>query len=67
MTPLDGSVSKTQDGGFVVAFDRLIEQPPARVWAALTDPKVLANWLGDVEVDPRVGGPSSSVSAACRL
>jgi uncharacterized protein YndB with AHSA1/START domain len=56
MTPLDGTVSKTGDGGFIVAFDRLLERPPAKVWAALTDPKILANWLGDVEVDLRIGG-----------
>jgi uncharacterized protein YndB with AHSA1/START domain len=57
MTPLDGSLRKTQGGGFIVAFDRLIERPPAKVWAALTDPKILANWLGDVELDLRMGGP----------
>jgi uncharacterized protein YndB with AHSA1/START domain len=57
MTPLDGSVRKTEDGGFISAFDRLIERPPAKVWAALTDPKILANWLGDVELDLRIGGP----------
>jgi len=55
-TPLDGTVSKTEDGGFVVAFDRSLDRPPARVWAALTDAKILANWLGDVEVDLRIGG-----------
>jgi uncharacterized protein YndB with AHSA1/START domain len=57
MTQLDGSVRKTEDGGFIVAFDRLTDRPPARVWAALTDPKILANWLGDVELDLRIGGP----------
>src|ERR1700730_12389097 len=56
MMSLDGSVQKTADGGFVVAFDRPIDRPGAKVWAALTDPKILANWLGDVEVDLRVGG-----------
>ena len=56
MTPLDGTVSKTADGGYVVAFDRVIERPPAKVWAALTDPEILANWFGDVEVDLRIGG-----------
>lgn len=53
---LDGTVTKTEDGGFKVAFERWIDRPPARVWAALTDPKILANWLGDVEVDLRIGG-----------
>ena len=57
MTPLDGSVCKTEDGGFIVAFDRHIERPPAKVWTALTDPKILANWLGEVELDLRIGGP----------
>jgi uncharacterized protein YndB with AHSA1/START domain len=57
MTTLDGSVRKTEGGGFIVAFDRLIERPPAKVWAALTDPKVLADWLGDAELDLRIGGP----------
>lgn len=56
MSALDGSVQTTRDGGYVVAFDRAIDQPPAKVWAALTDPKILANWLGEVELDLRVGG-----------
>jgi uncharacterized protein YndB with AHSA1/START domain len=56
VTTLDGTVLQTDDGGFIVAFDRLLDRPSDRVWAALTDPKILANWLGDVEVDLRVGG-----------
>ena len=56
MITLDGLVRKTEEGGYVVAFDRLIDRPPARVWAALTDPSVLRNWLGEVELDLRVGG-----------
>ncbi|HEY3654619.1 MAG TPA: SRPBCC family protein [Steroidobacteraceae bacterium] len=55
MTMLDGTVLR-KDGGYVVAFDRLIDRPAEKIWAALTDPKILANWLGDVEVDLRVGG-----------
>ena len=56
MISLDGSVQATADGGFVVAFDRPIDRPAAKVWSALTDAKILANWLGDVELDLRVGG-----------
>ncbi len=45
------------DGGqTLVRFDRVVGRPAARVWTALTDPKVLANWLGDVEIEPRTGG-----------
>jgi uncharacterized protein YndB with AHSA1/START domain len=54
---LDGTVHRTRDGGLIVAFDRLVDRPPGKVWAALTDPKILANWLGDVELEMRVGGP----------
>jgi uncharacterized protein YndB with AHSA1/START domain len=53
---LDGHVEREAQGGWVVAFDRRIEQPPEKIWGALTDPNRLANWLGDVEVDLRVGG-----------
>jgi uncharacterized protein YndB with AHSA1/START domain len=52
---LDGSVERTADG-WVVVFDRNIDKPPEKLWSALTDPERLANWLGDVEVDLRVGG-----------
>lgn len=53
---LDGSVERAEDGGWVVAFDRLLDKPPEKVWSALTEPRRLANWLGDVDVDLRIGG-----------
>jgi uncharacterized protein YndB with AHSA1/START domain len=53
---IDGVLSETVEGGRQVRFARRIDRPVARVWAALTDPKVLANWLGDVDIEPRVGG-----------
>jgi hypothetical protein len=43
MTTLDGSISQTGDGGYVVAFDRHIDRPSGKAWTALTDPRVLAN------------------------
>ena len=53
---LDGSVERADDGGWIVAFDRLLDKPPEKVWSVLTDPQRLKNWLGDVEVDLRIGG-----------
>jgi uncharacterized protein YndB with AHSA1/START domain len=53
---LDGTVEQAADGDWIVAFDRVIDRPPEKIWSALTDPGRLANWLGDVEVDLRVGG-----------
>jgi uncharacterized protein YndB with AHSA1/START domain len=53
---IDGVYRVTESGEHEVRFDRRVAQPVAKVWAALTDPAVLKNWLGDVEIEPRVGG-----------
>ena len=44
------------DGRPAVRFQRLLPHPPAEVWAWLTQPPKLADWLGDVDVDLRPGG-----------
>ncbi len=53
---IDGIYRVTESGEHEVRFDRRLDQPVAKVWAALTDPAVLKNWLGNVEIEPRVGG-----------
>ena len=53
---LDGILTRQSDGSHVVTFDRVIDRPVAKVWAALTDERILKNWLGNVEVELRVGG-----------
>jgi uncharacterized protein YndB with AHSA1/START domain len=53
---LDGELSCTPLGAHVVRFARWIDRPVAKVWIGLTDPKVLTNWLGNVEIEPRLGG-----------
>jgi uncharacterized protein YndB with AHSA1/START domain len=53
---LDGTYTKRPDGTHVVAFARTIPYPVAKVWAGISDPAVLKNWLGNVEVEPKVGG-----------
>ncbi len=53
---LDGILTRLRDGSHVVTFDRLIDRPVAKVWAALTEERVLKNWLGDVEIELRPGG-----------
>jgi uncharacterized protein YndB with AHSA1/START domain len=51
-----GTMTRTRDGGIVLHYERMIAQPPAKVWTALTEPALLARWLGRVEVELRVGG-----------
>lgn len=53
---IDGVYRVTESGEHEVRFVRRVEQPLAKVWTALTDPAVLKNWLGDITIEPRVGG-----------
>jgi uncharacterized protein YndB with AHSA1/START domain len=39
-----------------VRFERRLGFPPADVWAALTEPEQLGDWLATATVDLRVGG-----------
>ena len=48
-----------------LSFKRRLDAPPAKVWAAWTDPQKLIRWFGradarpnsfQAEIDPRVGG-----------
>jgi uncharacterized protein YndB with AHSA1/START domain len=50
-----GEVSTNADGVQVV-FHRQYRASPERVWAALTTPERLADWLATAVVDLRVGG-----------
>lgn len=51
---------RTIDGTGVVRMEDRFEIPAGEVWAALTDPRRLARWLGDVEGDLRPGGEFSA-------
>ncbi len=42
-------------GNEQIAVDYEISEPPARVWRALTDPKLLAAWLMPSDIAPVVG------------
>jgi len=55
MTSILGSLG-TADGKGVVRMERRVETSIDDVWVALTDPGRLAEWLGDVNGDLRLGG-----------
>ena len=40
----------------LVRFERQLRHAPAAVWAALTTPERLEQWIGAVEIEPHVGG-----------
>jgi uncharacterized protein YndB with AHSA1/START domain len=52
----DGTVSRTDDGRYVISFERRLAHPPARVWEALTLPEELIAWWGDATIELREGG-----------
>ncbi len=46
----------SDDGVGVVRIELSVDSPVADVWAAVTEPKRLAGWYGEVDGDLRVGG-----------
>jgi uncharacterized protein YndB with AHSA1/START domain len=52
----DGTVERTDDGRYVIDFERRLDHPVERVWAALTRPDELIAWWGHAEVELSEGG-----------
>jgi uncharacterized protein YndB with AHSA1/START domain len=55
-TTADGTLEKRDDGQAVIRFERRLDHPVERVWAAITDPAQMSGWWGDADVDLREGG-----------
>ena len=53
---LFGSIHPSEGGRATVSFERPLAASPDEVWAALTEPERLAEWLCRSDVDLRVGG-----------
>ncbi len=51
----DGTIEK-RDGGYVLRYERHLDHPLERVWAALTEPDQLVQWLADADLDLVEGG-----------
>jgi uncharacterized protein YndB with AHSA1/START domain len=52
----DGTVERTDDGRYLVSFERRLAHSVERVWDALTKPGELIGWWGEADVDLREGG-----------
>ena len=52
----DGTVQKTDDGRYLISFERRLAHPVERVWRALTIPEELLAWWGHAEIDLTEGG-----------
>ena len=52
---LDGTYSETSEG-VVLSFDRYMDRPIEKLWAVLTVPERIADWMGEAAIDLRVGG-----------
>ncbi|HLY56828.1 MAG TPA: SRPBCC domain-containing protein [Stellaceae bacterium] len=51
-----GTFTESPDGAVSLRYERTYPRPIETVWAALTQPGHLSDWLGDCEVEPHVGG-----------
>ena len=51
-----GTYTEGPDGKVELRYERLYPRPIDTVWAALITPERLADWLGAVDLEPRVGG-----------
>jgi len=49
-------ILRTADGKGVVRIEDRVDTDPDDLWSALTDPRRLARWLGEVEGDLQLGG-----------
>ena len=52
----DGAVTQAGEGVYDLRYERRLAVPVAKVWAALTEPERLSDWLALATVDLRVGG-----------
>ena len=52
---MEGTVQEI-DGKYVLRFERRLEHPIEKVWAALTEPDRLAEWLAEADLDLVEGG-----------
>lgn len=51
-----GEIRREGDGRATVHFERIYDYRQEELWAALTEPEQLRGWLGEVEIELRLGG-----------
>jgi uncharacterized protein YndB with AHSA1/START domain len=51
-----GQLRRESEERVAVHFERVYDYRQEELWAALTEPEQLRGWLGDADVDLRVGG-----------
>jgi uncharacterized protein YndB with AHSA1/START domain len=51
-----GRLTRESEDRATVHFERVYDYRQHELWSALTEPEQLRGWLGDAEVDLRVGG-----------
>jgi uncharacterized protein YndB with AHSA1/START domain len=56
LTQADGVLERTEEGKDRIRFERRLDHPIEKVWAALTEPGEMSAWWGEAEVELRVGG-----------
>lgn len=60
-----GAAEQLPDGRIRVSFERRLDHPVERVWAALVEPDELAKWFPEVQLEPRPGGSFQITFGEC--
>ena len=55
-TDVRDGIVETRDGEYVLRYERRLDHPLEKVWAALTEPDEIIGWLAEAEVDLVEGG-----------
>ncbi len=51
-----GTFVEEADGTATLRYERIYPRPISSVWSAITQPERVADWLGQIELEPREGG-----------
>lgn len=56
-----GIITVTGNGA-TISFERFVEHPIEKVWAAITDPEIRAIWFGPTTIEPKEGGNMETIA-----
>lgn len=53
---MENGIAREIADGHEIRFERYLKYPTLQVWAALTEPERMVQWLAEASVEPKIGG-----------